>query len=68
MINVIKVFSIRDSLIRQQRVHTGENSFPCEQRGEIYSERATLINFQRVLTGENPFTCNQCDKEFFHTK
>ena len=68
MINVIRVFSIRDSLIRQQRVHTGEKPFPCEQCEEIYSERATLINYQRVHTGKNPFTCNQCDKEFFHTK
>ena len=68
MINVIRVISIRNNLIRQQRVHTGEKPFPYEQCGEIYSERATLINYQRVHTGENPFTCNQCDKEFFHTK
>ena len=48
MINVIRVFSIRDSLIRQQRVHTGEKPFPCDQCGEIYSERATLINHPKV--------------------
>ena len=46
MINVIRVFSIRDSLIRQQRVHTGEKPFPCEQCGEIYSERPNLIKDQ----------------------
>ena len=65
---MIRVLSIRDSLIGQQRVYTGETPFPCEKCGEIYSEIATLINYQWVHTGEKPFTCDQCDKSFFHTR
>ena len=52
------------SLIRHQRVHTGEKPFPCDQCWEIFSERATLMNHQKVHTWEKPFTCDQCDKSF----
>ncbi|XP_077112057.1 uncharacterized protein LOC143767530 [Ranitomeya variabilis] len=51
-------------LLRQKRVHAGEQSYACSQCGKCFVNKSKLITHQRTHTGEKPFSCSECEQSF----
>ncbi|XP_053568267.1 gastrula zinc finger protein XlCGF26.1-like [Bombina bombina] len=59
-----KCFTLKSSLIRHQKIHTGEKEFSCSECGRCFALKLSLIRHQKIHTGEKEFTCSICGKCF----
>ncbi|XP_069087557.1 zinc finger protein 135-like isoform X3 [Pleurodeles waltl] len=59
-----KKFTSISSLIKHERVHTGERPFHCEICGESFNQLGALHRHQKRHTGERPYPCYVCGKRF----
>lgn len=59
-----KKFTSISSLIKHERVHTGERPFHCEICGESFNQLGALHRHEKRHTGERPYPCNVCGKRF----
>ncbi|NWU26541.1 ZSC20 protein, partial [Dyaphorophyia castanea] len=48
------------SLVRHQKIHSGEKPYECLECGKSFSERSSLRHHQRIHTGERPYKCLEC--------
>ncbi|XP_053567649.1 gastrula zinc finger protein XlCGF48.2-like [Bombina bombina] len=59
-----KCFTTKSSLIRHQKVHTGEQTFSCPDCEKCFSLKSHLIAHQKIHTKERGFLCSDCEKCF----
>ncbi|NWS02857.1 ZN787 protein, partial [Motacilla alba] len=55
-------FSDGSNLIIHRSLHTGEQSYKCEERRKSFSWSSNLLSHQLVHTGEWPYQCPTCRK------
>ncbi|XP_071969117.1 uncharacterized protein [Engystomops pustulosus] len=58
-----KSFKEKRSLVRHQRIHTGE-MYSCSECGKCFNQNNELLIHQMNHTGEKPFSCSECGKGF----
>ncbi|XP_077323383.1 uncharacterized protein LOC143957110 isoform X2 [Lithobates pipiens] len=59
-----KSYNSKASLIRHQRVDTGEKPHTCSECGKSFCLRTILIKHQKTHSGEKPFSCPECGRCF----
>ncbi|XP_031805271.1 zinc finger protein 883-like [Sarcophilus harrisii] len=52
-------FTWREICATQEKIHTGEKHYECNQHEKRFTERESLTVHQRIHTGEKPYECNQ---------
>merc|ERR1712129_591273 len=48
----------------EERTHTGEQLFKCDQCDKAFSQSHNLTRHKRIHTGEKPFKCDLCVNAF----
>lgn len=63
-----KQFHLKGSLVRHQRVHSGERPFICYICSKSFIDKKTLTRHIRTHIGEKTFICDTCGKAFLEKK
>ncbi|XP_073511648.1 uncharacterized protein [Phyllobates terribilis] len=57
-------FTLKNSILKPQKIHTAENIFSCSKCGKYFNQISDFVRHQRTHTPEKPFPCSECGKCF----